>query len=157
MKAERGPAEKVFEDELAELRQWAEDNLRDARNDARAFWALKIPAVISSASVGVWVHFGWSAVGIVSGAIASVCVLVDGIQPRGALRNTHLRAVHEIRMLISEMTSEFRSSAEPPDELVRRLIRNSQAERHRIAAYIRDAETTLRTTDEGQSRRARLR
>jgi hypothetical protein len=60
-------------------------------------------------------------------------------------------------MLISKMTFEFRSSAEPPDELVRRLIRDSQAERQRIAACIRDAETTLRTTNESQSRRARLR
>jgi hypothetical protein len=151
------PAAEVLEDQLSELEEWAEENRKDARRDALLFWSLKVPAIFAAASSGVWAHLGWTWPGVICGAIASFCIVVDGIQPRGALRNTHLRAVHEIKMLISKMTSEFRSSAEQHDELVRGLIRDSQAERQRIAAYIRDAETAFRTTDMNQPRRGRLR
>jgi hypothetical protein len=137
-------AERVWDDHLAELNEWAEANRRDARNDAVAFWVLKIPAILASASAGIWANFQLTTVSVIAGAIASVCVIVDGIHPRGMLRNTHLRAFHDLRMLMSHMTSQLRSSAGQRENSIRKIIRESEAERERIAAYIRDAETALK-------------
>jgi hypothetical protein len=95
--------------ELLELEEWAKANKRDASRDTWAFWGLKIPAILASASAGVWAHFGLTAVSVIFGAIASVCVIVDGIHPRGMLRNTHLRSYHDLRILIAQMVSEWRS------------------------------------------------
>ena len=143
----RKTAEEVLADYLAELEQWAVDNRRDARRDAWAFWALKVPAIISSASAGVWAHLGWITVAIISGAVASFCVAVDGIYPHGRLRNVHLRAFFDIRTLAGDVTSRFRSTEGQPDDAVRKIIRESQSEQQRIAAYIRDAEAALGAVD----------
>ena len=43
----------IWDHHLAELEQWAQGNLRDARHDAVAFWALKVPAILASASAGI--------------------------------------------------------------------------------------------------------
>jgi hypothetical protein len=111
-----------------------------------AFWTLKIPAVLASASAGVWAHFGLTGVSVVAGAMASLCVIIDGVHPRGMLRNTHLRAYHDIRILISRMTDQWRTRASNANEqnTIRGIIRNSIAERERIAKYVRDAETALK-------------
>lgn len=137
-------AEAVWNSHLAELEQWAEANRKEARNDAMAFWALKIPAIVASASAGIWAHFNLITVSVIAGAIASLCVIIDGIHPRGMLRNTHLRAFHDLRILISRMTSQLRSSSGQPENTVRKIIRESEPERVRIATYIRDAETALK-------------
>jgi len=141
--------EQVWNAHLAELERWAEANRKDARNDTLAFWALKVPAIVASASAGIWAHFEWTTVSVISGAVASVCVIVDGILPRGMLRNTHLRAFHDLRILTSRMTAQLRSSDGKPEVIVRKIIRESEAERERIAAYIRDAETALKPGDKG--------
>jgi uncharacterized membrane protein YgaE (UPF0421/DUF939 family) len=132
---------------MGELEEWAKANQKDARKDAFAFWTLKVPAIIASASAGIWAHFNLTTVSVIAGAIASFCVIVDGIHPRGMLRNTHLRAFHDIRMLQSRMMSEFRSSEDKVQTTVRSIIRKSEAERQRIATYIRDAETALKPGD----------
>ena len=137
------PAAEGLTDQLSELEEWADENRKDARRDALLFWSLKVPAIFSAASSGVWAYLGWTLPGIICGAIASFCILVDGIFPPGKLRNVHLRAVHDIRNLISSMTTEFRSSAGESDEVAYGIIRESENERQRIAAYIRDAETSL--------------
>jgi hypothetical protein len=133
--------------QLSHLNQWAADNLKDARKDRLAFLAFKIPAIFASASIGVWAHFGLTSVGIIAGAIASMCVVADGIHPRGMLRNTHLRAYHDIRMLASSITSQVRSTAASPENTVRVIIRKAEPEKRRIETYIRDAETALKPSD----------
>ncbi len=136
-------------DQLIELEEWAQANRRDAIQDSVGFWSLKAPAIIASASAGLWAHFGLTTVSVVAGAIASLCVIVDGIHPRGMLRNTHLRAYHDIRILLTRMVTEWRSrnSSAKEDNIARRIIRDAEAERQKIAAYIRDAETALRYED----------
>jgi hypothetical protein len=134
-----------LENTLRELEEWAQANRRDASRDLKAFWALKIPAIVASASAGVWAHLELPTVSVLFGAVASVCVIVDGIQPRGMLRNTHLRAFHDLRILATKMVAEWRGRASNAhaDNMARRIIRNAEAERERIAHYIRDAETAL--------------
>jgi hypothetical protein len=133
-------------DQLLELEQWARGNNADARWDTLAFWALKVPAIAASASAGVLAHFGLTTVSVVAGAVASLCVVVDGIHPRGMLRNVHLRAYHDIRILTNRMMAEWRSrnANAKGENIARRIIKDAGDERQRIAAYIRDAETALR-------------
>jgi hypothetical protein len=134
---------------LDELEKWATQNKLDARKDLAAFWALKIPAILSSAFAGVLGHFSLTTVSMIAGAIASVCVIIDGVHPKGMLRNTHLRAYHDIRILASSMMNKWRSRnrSSKDDNVVSGIIRDGEAERARIAAYVRDAETALRFED----------
>jgi hypothetical protein len=75
----------LLKDHLARLEQWAQDNKRDARNDTWAFWSLKLPAILASTSAIIWVKFNVGTASVIAGAIASICVLIDGIHPRGTL------------------------------------------------------------------------
>ena len=120
-------------------------NKRDAFWDTVAFWSLKIPAILAAASAGVWAHFELTAVSVIAGAIASVCVIIDGTHPRGMLRNTHLRAYHDLRILTTRMMTAWRARNRNAREetTAARIIREAEAERQRIAAYVRDADTAL--------------
>lgn len=135
--------------QLKELEEWAQANRQDARRDGIGFWSLKIPAIIASASSGIWAHFDLVGLSVVAGAIASLCVIIDGIHPRGMLRNTHLRAYHDIRILLTQMVTEWRARNPTArvENVAKRIIRDAEAERQRIATYIRDAETALRHED----------
>ncbi len=95
--------------QLVELEQWALANKKDTQNDTLAFWSLKAPAILTSAGTGVLAYFDQKTIGVVLGFVASVCVIIDGVQPRGMLRNIHLRAFHDIRFLSSKMVSQWRS------------------------------------------------
>jgi hypothetical protein len=132
---------------LLELEQWAQENRRDAFWDTLAFWSLKIPAILAAASAGVWAYFGLTAVSVIAGAVASVCVIIDGIHPRGMLRNIHLRAAHDLRILSTGMITKWRtreSKAKTREAATaRKIILEAEQERQRIGAYIRDAETAL--------------
>jgi hypothetical protein len=134
-----------LQDHLNELEDWAQANKRDARRDSIAFWSLKAPAIMASASSGLLAQFSLTTLSLAAGAVASVCVLIDGIHPRGMLRNTHMRAYHDIRILHNKMVAEWRSRSvtAKDDNIARRIIRDSEAEYERISAYIRDAETAL--------------
>ena len=134
-----------LQDQLHDLERWTMQNKKDAIRDTVAFWALKVPAIIASASAGVLAHFNLTTVSVIIGAIASLCIIVDGVHPRGMLRNTHLRAHHDIRNLATRMTSEWRSrdSSSKDENAARRIIREAEKERGRIATYVRDAETAL--------------
>jgi len=138
-------------EQLGELEQWALANQADARRDAIAFWALKVPAILASASAGVWAHFNLTTVAVLMGAVASFCVIIDGVHPRGMLRNVHLRAFHDLRGLTAGMIAQWRSRNREahPDNIARNIIRQAEPERQRISAYIRDAETMLKTKSEG--------
>ena len=140
-----------FRDYINELEEWALLNRRDALRDTISFWILKIPAILSSASAGVWAHFDFTTVTVISGAIASLCVIVDGIHPRGMLRNVHLRAYHDIKNLIARVINQYRSDTTraKPETITRRIIKDAEEERERIANYVRDAETALRYKTDG--------
>jgi hypothetical protein len=135
---------------LSELESWALANRRDARRDFAHFWMLKTPAIFASASAGIWDHFGLTGVGVVSGAIASLCVIMDGVQPKGQMRNTHMRAYHEIRRLESKLVDQWRlrSRDVSAQDTVNKIIRAAIPERERIAKYVEQVETALTSTIE---------
>lgn len=135
---------------LLELEEWAQANKWNATWDTLGFWSLKMPAILVSASAGVWAHFGLTTASVLAGAIASACVLIDGIHPRGMLRDAHIQAYYDIKILLNRMVSEWRSRRAGSDEVnaARRIIREAEGECQRIQAYIRDAEAALRYKDD---------
>jgi hypothetical protein len=140
-------------DQIQNLETWAQDNKRDAKLDTFRFWMLKTPAILVSASSGIFAHFKLDAVAVITGAIASLCVLIDALNPGGALRNVHLRAFHDLRRLEETMTSNWKVGDlrdENRDLLAATIIEAAKKEKDRIAADIRNAETSLGVTSRGK-------
>jgi hypothetical protein len=130
--------------ELEELERWATANAEDAKRDAIWFWSMKIPAVLASALAGVLGYLDLKVATLVIGAAGSVCVIVDGINPRGVLRNVHVRAVHDLRQLQNEIKETLRYSTNKNlPEFLASLSARIQSEQRRIAEYLREAETAL--------------
>ena len=136
-------------EQLDELREWEIKNYNAGRKDTIAFWSLKTPAIIAASSAGVFAHFKLTLVSLFVGAIASICVIIDGVNPRGMLRNIHMRAVHDISNLIRRMTSQWRARSPEAnvDRIARRIVKASQDPCDVIAKYIRDAETALKDSN----------
>jgi hypothetical protein len=135
-----------FISELDELEAWASLNAADARRDSLQFWLLKIPAILASACAGLFGYFNLQAATIITGAIGSICILIDGLNPRGSLRNVHIRAVHDLRQLQSEIKAKLRYASPAKDSLEEILASISelvQSERRRIGNYLREAESAL--------------
>jgi hypothetical protein len=132
-----------------ELEIWAVANRRDSRLDARRFWMLKIPAIIVAASGGIFAYFKPGILSVIAGAISSACVLLDGIYPGGQLRNTHYKAFLELRKLQFDMHNKWRIEAwktttyKERMELAANIMQSAQDETTRIAAYLRDTETSF--------------
>ena len=128
---------------------WALNNKNDAKRDAILFWILKIPAILFSVSAGLFAHFDIKLLPILAGAIASLCVLIDGLNPRGRLRNIHLKAHHDLRNLQHTIITEWKkvSVVKPTvDESAKRaaeILEEAHKESERIADYIKNAETAL--------------
>jgi len=97
----------ALQQQLTALETWALANRHDSKWDAVKFWSLKIPAIVVSAGSGVSAYFKLDSLAVVAGAVASLCVLIDALNPGGALRNAHLRAFNELRILQERMKSEI--------------------------------------------------
>jgi hypothetical protein len=135
----------ALQHEIAEIEQWAESNSRDERNDNLKFWALKIPAILVSASSGLFAFFQWKVAGLIGGAIAGACVAIDGALRAGTLRGVHRRAVFDLRMLEEDIHSEWRTASLrkefDPREVAAELIASAQKRKRVVAEYLRAAET----------------
>lgn len=134
--------------QLDEYRKWAISNKNDARRDTVQFWMLKIPAILTSASSSALAYFNAKAVSVVAGSVAAVCVLIDSLHPRGALRNVHWRAYNEISKLVADMDQEWRLASlkgktKTPDEAraeAARILEKVRPEVDRINQDIITAE-----------------
>jgi hypothetical protein len=135
-----------FTDQMEDLENWANTNNKEAMADLMQYWALKLPAIFVSVSSAVFVHFKLNNLAVVAGAVAAACVLIDGLNPRGALRNVHRRAYNEISTLHANMAAKWRTDSlrrEEAEQLAAEIIAESEAERNRISAYLTAAETAL--------------
>lgn len=134
---------------LTELQNWGSDNKKDSTIDTISFWSLKIPAILSSSLAGLCAHFKWSSFGVILGAVASICVIIDGIHPRGMLRNIHLKAYHDISILTRDIYNKWRtrSSKMSDENTYTKLIKEAQSEEKRISKYLSEAETSLKYKD----------
>jgi hypothetical protein len=139
----------ALKDQLTSLETWAQGNRRDSKWDAMRFWALKIPAIVVSAGSGVSAYFKLNSLAVIGGAVASLCVLIDALNPGGALRNAHLRAFNDLRILQDRMKSEWQIGYlrnEDRDRLAAEIIEGATKEKKRISDDITNAETSLAVT-----------
>lgn len=135
----------ILRAQLKDLSDWAIANQNDAKKDTIQFWLLKIPAIITSASAGIFAHYELTALSVIAGAIASICIAIDGIQPRGMLKSIHTRAFHDISILVNSMKMQWRTRdmSADPEEKAQEIMRASDDEWKRIAKYISDAESAI--------------
>ncbi|HKP45568.1 MAG TPA: hypothetical protein VJT50_03150 [Pyrinomonadaceae bacterium] len=139
----------ILVSQLRDLEDWAIGNKKDSRNDAIRFWALKIPAIIASVAAGIFAHYKWDAVPLFAGAIASACVLIDGVNPGGALRNAHYKAFYELRELEAEMVTNWRTRSFKATTdnaklaIAAQIIKESETKRAKISKDLKRAETVL--------------
>src|SRR5436309_7897404 len=102
---------KILKEQLLELETWAEENRKDARSDSIRFWVLKAPAILVSACGSVFAYFKLGVVSVIAGAVSGLCVLLDGLNPGGQLRNAHYKAFLELRKLQQDMQAQWRTAA----------------------------------------------
>ena len=139
----------ALQEQLMDLETWAQANRRDAKRDTFKFWSLKIPAIVVSAGSGVFAYFKVDSVAVIGGAVASLCVLIDALNPGGALRNAHLRAFNDLRILQCRMKSQWQVGFllhEDRDTLAAKIIEGTTKEKERINDAITNAETSLAAT-----------
>lgn len=92
-------AKLVVEEQMKFLEQWFDQNYSESKKDRVQYWLLKIPAIICTVSVTALEAFDYGEAIIILGAVASFCVAVDAVFPRGQLHNVHRKAANEIRRL----------------------------------------------------------
>jgi hypothetical protein len=144
------PAPSQMPDELrqflAEVEQWVRDNQRDARSATIRFWALKTPALLSASAAGILGATGLRTTAAVLAAVASLCVLIDGVYPGGLLRNAFMRAVHELRALQNQVVADWRVGSLRGSEqraLAADILAKAQDRYQAIADELRTAETAF--------------
>jgi hypothetical protein len=152
-----------LQNQLNELEKWAQANENDAKNDAIKFWMLKIPALVLSASAGITAYFKWDLVPVILSAIASLCVLIDGLNPNGLLRSAHHGAFLDIRSLQHRMLAQWQAGVDDAsmlaqwqvgvvnaknewerNQLAAKIINKAQMKIAKIDGFIRKAETSIR-------------
>jgi hypothetical protein len=148
-------AEVIIAEQLNFLSKWHDINATFAKNDQYRYWALKIPALISSVSVSAFEAFGYGQAVILLGVVTAFCVGIDAVFPGGQLHNIHKRAANEIRRLQHDVLTKWRQVQLGPDsEIVngaQEVLRLVQENRERIDTYVTEAEASLGKADSANS------
>lgn len=133
----------VLSERIRAFEEWAVKNEREARQDTISFWTLKIPAILVSASSGLIALAGSKMLAAVAGVFAGLCVLIDGLKPRGQLRNAHRLAFYDLRSFQNRLVTLWQAGileGKEPNALTADLLRQAQAELERVSAYLVKAE-----------------
>lgn len=139
----------ALSEKVDDLEKWALSNRQEAQDDAARFWAFKVPAILSSATSGLFALLKCRIAGVVASSIASICIVMDGLLRAGMLRGVHIRAFHEIRALESHIRDEWligQAKNESENELVARILIEAQDKSKQIEEYVRTAEAGLPET-----------
>jgi len=142
--------------QIKDIEKWAAENRSNATRDALRFWALKLPAIAVSASSGIFAYFKMDGVAVVAGFVASLCVLLDGLYPGGALRNVHHRAFNDLRKLQNTIISDWQVGHlrdEDHKRLAANIIESAKKEKGRIDNYVTEAEASLGERSPSKSRK----
>lgn len=138
------PAE--LEAELDGLGDWAIANYDAARRATKAFWLLKVPAIVLATGGGLLGYADSKLLSLAVGALASFCILIDALYPRGQLRNAHTEAFLEILNLQRELVNRWREGRlrdSPRGESAAQLMAESRARMGHIYESIKKAAATL--------------
>jgi hypothetical protein len=133
----------VLAEKVRAFEEWAVKNEREAQQDTISFWMLKIPAMVISASSGLLALTGSKLLAAIAGIVASLCVLIDGLNPRGRLRNAHRLALYDLRNFQSRLVTPWQAGileGKEPNALTADLLKQAQVELERVSAYLVKAE-----------------
>ena len=133
--------------QLSLIRDWAWANRDEAKRETVWFWLLKIPVIVASAGYGAMLKFDWQWELAACGALASACVLIDGLSRPGALRNFHHKAYFELSALADDILAQWQIAVlggeKDHNTLAAKLIAEARVRKEKIASYLADAEATL--------------
>lgn len=142
--------ESAIDSQIADLERWALANLaRDRREKAR-FWILRGLAFLGAASAAVALGFGLDKLSIALSALAALAVAVDAAWPSGTFRNSHQRAVHDLRELQNTLKLRWdKVRLAHPEPQARERVAHAlalldavQTKREEIGKYLGNAEPT---------------
>ncbi len=140
-------ADGAIQEQIDLLEEWVSCNLSAARKDVARYWALKLPALLSSVSITALESFGYGDVIIVMSAIAALCIGIDAAFPGGQLYNIHKRAANEARRLQNDILIEWRLALLGDWRSIKTslslILSQTKEERARIDNYITEAEASL--------------
>jgi hypothetical protein len=155
-RVDRDYAKEAIQSQIAGIERWALQNRTDARKDLAMFWLLKAPAIAVSALSAMFVHFNLGTVALVAGAIATICAVVDGVNPRGKLRNAHWRAFSELRSLENRVRNRWTIATLNNEynlcKTAAGIIQEATAEQERIGTYLALAETMFTEQPKARNR-----
>lgn len=141
----------IVEKHLRQIVVWAEKNRRDATTDRIKYWMFKLPALLCATAGSVLEAYHRHDFVLILTAVATVCIGVDSIRPRGQLHNAHMRAWHELSHLASRVELELdriqlSAAALDDTEWVSKLddlLATIAREEARVEAYLATAEAAL--------------
>ncbi len=140
--------ESAIDEQIADLERWALGNLARERREKLRFWVLRGIAFLGGAGAAVAAGFGVSKVAIVLSSLAALAVAVDAAWPSGALKNSHQRAVYDLRELQNTLKLRWdKVRLAHPDPRARErvahalaLLDSVQSKREEIGKYLGNAE-----------------
>ncbi len=140
--------ESAIDDQIADLERWALGNLARERRDRLRFWVLRGIAFLGGAGAAVAAGFAMSKVAIVLSGLGALAVAVDAAWPAGAFKNSHQRAVYDLRKLQNTLKLRWdKVRLAHPDPHARErvahalaLLDSVQSKREEIGKYLGNAE-----------------
>ncbi|RKD89853.1 DUF4231 domain-containing protein [Mangrovibacterium diazotrophicum] len=129
-----------IQNKIQELENWANSNSKQAKRNLLWFWILKIPAIVFSATTGILALLEFNILAAILGSISSLCILIDGLFPRGTMRNLQIKAVYEIKWLQNEIVDRWRIGVGDKQTLTREIIFLCMNECKRINSYLISSE-----------------
>ena len=138
----------AIDEQIADLERWALGNLARDRREKMRFWVLRGIAFMGGAGAAVVAGFGVSKAAIVLSGLAALAVAVDAAWPSGAFKNSHQRAVYDLRELQNTLKLRWdKVRLAHPDPHARErvahalaLLDSVQSKREEIGKYLGNAE-----------------
>jgi hypothetical protein len=140
--------ESAIDDQIADLERWALANLARDRQGKLRFWVLRGIAFLGAAGAAVAAGFGVGKASIVLAGVSALAIAVDAAWPSSAFRNSHQRAVYDLRELQNTLKLRWdKVRLAHPDPQARErvahalgLLDSVQAKREEIGKYLGNAE-----------------
>ncbi len=129
---------------IGDLGRWQKENQKDVKSDKFKFWVLKLPAIISMITSGVFIYLGWDLPLMIATSISGACVIADGVIHPGEMYNAHLRSVHDIGQLVMNIKLMWligKRKGADENELVANILEKIKTDFERISENVEGAET----------------
>jgi hypothetical protein len=110
-KAEQIEMPNALRSELESLERWAKANQAAAKKDGLKFWMLKVPTILLTSTASILTFYGLADLAIISGAVGSVLVLLDGVLHPGIMRNARYLAFYESREVQSSIATRWTAAS----------------------------------------------